>query len=380
VAAGTVEACAARVASEVGRLVRSGTVRDRNTGLARAVRPGDVAVLFRSREGHQAYERALEAQGIPAYVYKGLGFFDADEVKDVFALLRYLAEPASDLRASAFLRSRIVRLSDRALADLAPGIADALTGPVPEGIERLDDEDRRVLMLARAGAARWLSLADRVPAAELLDLALADSAYAIELAGSRQNQARENLKKLRDLIRRIQNRGFGTLVRLADYLERLAAGDESNAIVDAVDAVSLMTVHAAKGLEFPVVFLVNVLRGTGGTPPPIRVFGSPDADAPGAVSIATYDGESEEGEREAEAEEAKRLLYVALTRARDALYLAAVVRDGLARPGRGSLGAMLPASLVALFPQAAGVGTGGSLTTWRSAGGRGHQVRVVPGE
>ena len=79
----------------------------------------------------------------------------------------------------------------------------------------------------------------------------AETAYAYELRGPRRLQARENLKKLRGLVRRIQNRGYATLARIAEHLDRLAVGDESNAAIDAVDAVSLMTVHAAKGLEFP---------------------------------------------------------------------------------------------------------------------------------
>jgi superfamily I DNA/RNA helicase len=59
--------------------------------------------------------------------------------------------------------------------------------------------------------------------------------------------------------------------RLAEHLERLTAGDESNAVIDAGDSVSLMTIHAAKGLEFPVVFVVNLSRGTGGRRHAIRV-------------------------------------------------------------------------------------------------------------
>src|SRR6185295_3907053 len=104
------EIAASAVAAEIARLIRDETVRDRQTGVARPAQPGDIAILFRSRTTHREFQAALEARGIPAYVYKGLGFFDADEIKDLAALMRYLATPASDLRTAAFLRSRFVRL------------------------------------------------------------------------------------------------------------------------------------------------------------------------------------------------------------------------------------------------------------------------------
>ena len=72
------------------------------------------------------------------------------------------------------------------------------------------------------------------PAAELVDRILQESAYAFELAGSRRRQAWENVKKMRDLVRRIQNRGYATLSRIAEHLTSLSAGDESNAAIDAV--------------------------------------------------------------------------------------------------------------------------------------------------
>ena len=180
--------------------------------------------------------------------------------------------------------------------------------------------------------------------ADLLDSVLAETAYNVEIRGARRLQARENLKKLRGLIRRIQNRGYATLPRIAEHLERLAVGDESNAAIDAVDAVSLMTVHAAKGLEFPIVFVVNIGRGTGSVRAPIRIAAASDGSP--AVAIADFQSEADEETQAREREETKRLLYVALTRARDRVYLSATAEGGTCRTGRGSLGEVLPKSLV----------------------------------
>jgi ATP-dependent helicase/nuclease subunit A len=348
----TVHNAAERVSDEIVRLLSGTTVRDRATGVRRDARPADVAILFRSRDSHREFEGALDRRGVPTYVYKGLGFFDADEIQDAVVLLRYLADPLSGLRAATLLRSRIVRLSDGGVARLGSQAPDAILSvdPVPAAAT-LGDEDRRVLDLLRRAVPRWLSWVDRLAPSELLDAVLRETAYAFELRGTRRPQARENLKKLRGMIRRAQNRGYATLGRIADHLERLAVGDESNAAIDAVDAVNLMTVHAAKGLEFPIVFVVNMGRGTGGIRPPIRV--GDDAAGDASVAIADYQSEADEDASARDREESKRLLYVALTRARDRLYLSTTVKDGLCRMGRGSLGDVLPASVRAQFIAAA---------------------------
>ena len=306
------------------------------------------------------------------YVYKGLGFFEADEIQDAVAVLRYLADPTSNLRAAAFLRSRLARLSDDAIKRLAPHLADAIldegSGSQADAEAALAAEDRTVLSKVREVVQRWLRLVDRMTPAELLDTVLAETAYGMRDPGPRRLQARENLKKLRGLIRRIQNRGYATLARIADHFERLAVGDESNAAIDAVDAVSLMTVHAAKGLEFPIVFVVNIGRGTGGVRAPIRITTSSDG-AP-AVAIADFQSEADEEAQAREREETKRLLYVALTRARDRLYLSATAENWACRTGRGSLGDVLPRSLVDLLGAASGGTEVSRPMTWAPAGGR----------
>jgi len=340
----TLERSAAATAVEIVRLLQgAAVVRDRSG--ARPARPDDIAILFRARAGHQAFEAALEARGVRTYVYKGLGFFDAAEVQDVHALLRYLAEPESHLRAAEFLRSRFVRLSDTALARLGPEFAAALRAPEKHAhAAALDDLDRRLLDRARAGVARWLPLADRITPSELVDLILRESAYAFELGGRRLIQARENLKKIRGLVRRVESRGYATLGRLADYFQTLRAGDESNAIIEASGCVSLMTIHAAKGLEYPIVFVVNLqMPGRGRT----AGFSVIERGPSGEPEVAFGATEATRLEDLRDDEELRRVFYVATTRARDRLYL------GLETDGRGtvrrasrSLAALLPDDLV----------------------------------
>ena len=369
----SVEDCAGRVAGEVAQLLDGATVRDRTTGVARQATPGDVAILFRSRQTHRVFQAALESRGIPAFVYKGLGFFDADEIKDYRALLRYLADPTSELRTAALLRSRLVRITDAALAGLAGRLSAMLLSrePPPE-IDALDPADQAILLRLRASVPRWVEAVDRVPSADLLDRVCADCAYACELRGPRLVQARENLKKMRGLVRRLQNRGFATLSRIADQVDRLS-GDVSNAVVDAFDAVNLMTVHAAKGLEFPVVFLVELARGTGGGAPAIRLVVD-RGDGEPSVSVAPFRSEADEDKRLRDREETKRLLYVATTRARDRLYLSTTLKEGVVKVGPGSFASVLPRSLLT---QLSAAPLDADRLSWLGSGGGGHTFALV---
>jgi ATP-dependent helicase/nuclease subunit A len=366
---GDPDACAAAVAIEIDRVLREETVRDKQTGVSRPAKPGDIGILFRSRASHREFERALEQRGIPTYVYKGLGFFDSDEIKDLSALIRFLASPWSDLRTAAFLRSRFVRLSDAGLALLAPRLSAAvIDAQRPTALDALAEGDRLALEQARRSVPEWLERVDRTPPADLIEELIRETAYAYELRGPRRAQAWENTKKFRALIRRIQNRGYATLARIADHVDSLSAGDESNAVLEALDSVNLMTVHASKGLEFPIVFVVNFSKGASGIPRPVRVS---DED----VAVGSFVSETDELERAREREETKRLLYVALTRARDRLYVASVVKEG-ARAGRGSLAEVLPESFRTLFSRAATASE--AEIDWIAASRARHVFRICP--
>jgi len=366
VAQSSIQLAAESVGAEISRILAGVIVRDKD-GPPRPARPDDIAILFRARAGHQVFEESLERRGIRTYVYKGLGFFDAPEVQDLQALLRFLAQPDSDLRAAEFLRSRFVRLSDPALSRLAPGIAAVLNGsvPVPAG---LPEADTRLLVRATTDVQRWMAMADRIPAGALIDVVMRESAYASELRGRRRDQSRENIKKVRGLIRRVENRGYATLGRLAEYFETLRAGDESNAVVEARGCVQLMTIHAAKGLEFPIVFVVNLQNPGRGRHQGISVIDR-SVDGEPEVAFRSTDGTKLEDRRETE--ELRRLWYVAMTRARDRLYLAAQVgEDGYLKHAARSLAGLFPPSLRDIFPKAATAGPDTSEVFWDAPGHR----------
>ena len=158
---------------------------------------------------------------------------------------------------------------------------------------------------------------------------------------------------------------YATVGRIADYFETLRAGDESNAIIEAVGAVNLMTIHSAKGLEFPIVFVVNLHVGGRGRNAGFSVI---ERGPGGEPEVAFLDSPGTELEDLRESEELRRLCYVAVTRARDRLYLAGEIDEkGRLRRRARSLAALLPPGLQTAFADAA-VSAAGTVT-WTSASG-----------
>lgn len=280
----------------------------------RAVSWGDIAILIRSRTRLADLERHLRLAGIPYAVVGGIGFFRRPEILDMVNLLRVMAYGLDKIALTAVLRSPLFGISDAALTGLAGNGGDSIEG--------LTQEEQGILIRAREILEELKRLEGTVPLPELLELALAKTGFReVVLTGFGGLQALANIEKLLDLARTFHRKGFQSIGEFLSYLEQVGQGNgEGEAVVDSEgeNVVRIMTIHASKGLEFPVV----VIPGAQSRP---KSF-APQAllDVSGSLVIKqVWDCPSYETLKKQyasqEIKEAKRLLYVAMTRARDYL-------------------------------------------------------------
>ena len=296
----------------------------------RPVRGGDVALLFRRFTNLETFRRALLRWRIPHLVYKGRGFHESREILDLVALLTLAVDPGDALSLAAVLRSPLGPVSDDALALLSRGRRLTLsTLSTPEGLAA---DDVRAVERVRTLVERMQREADRLGPVAILEGALAATDYVAACAGGLYGeQAAANVDKLTGMARAAELRGEGLrpFLRSLRMLADEEAREPDAPVVEERDphAVRLMTVHAAKGLEFPVVVIpecASFLQPGG----PERTLLDPDLGL--AVKARDVDrdwcwagGNAEvAGARKArEAAQARRLLYVAITRARDFVVL-----------------------------------------------------------
>jgi DNA helicase-2/ATP-dependent DNA helicase PcrA len=300
------------VAEEIDRL-----------GEAEGVRPGDVAVFYRTNAQSRALEEVLVRVGLPYTVVGGTRFYERREVKDAIAYLRAVANPDDTVNIRRILNVPRRGLGERAEAMLA---AHADRERISFG-QALADAEHVPGLATRSLAAvtafagllaglRELAAGGASPA-EVLDAALDRSGYLAELRASEDPQDASRVENLAELHAvAVEFRDADPDGDLGDFLERVALVADSDQIPDHDDGggvVTLMTIHTAKGLEFPVVFVTGLEDGT----------------FPHQRSLADSDQLAEE----------RRLAYVALTRARRRLYVSrAAVRTAWGAPNE------LPAS------------------------------------
>jgi ATP-dependent helicase/nuclease subunit A len=323
---------ALEIAQRLRAMVESGAlVYDKETGENRPVDYGDMAILFRSLRQVTLYEEVFKVVGLPFVTVAGRGYYDRQEVWDLLNLLRALYNPADDLSLAVALRSPLFGLSDDALLALrlpddgSPSPPGSLWEALTNRGQSLSPVERERAAYARACLDELRAVAGRVTISELLRSALERTGYLAVLSGLPDGPRRRgNVEKLLEIA---QTSGKVTLGAFSQYLRDMSEREvrESEAVVDVSGAVSIMTVHASKGLEFPVIVLADASweRGSGQRDAVIwdeglglgcKVY----ADSGDLVMPFGYRQVAQRQELRDEAERL-RLLYVAATRAGDYL-------------------------------------------------------------
>ncbi|MDY7225262.1 UvrD-helicase domain-containing protein [Hyalangium rubrum] len=308
----------------------------------RPARGGDVALLLRTFTHLEVYRQALIRHGVPHRVLRGRGFYGAQEVLDLASLLALLSDADDALALAAVLRSPLVGLSDASLFRLTGENGLSLAEVQKRDLSKFEIPVRERLRLERFLAAlpSLRRERDRLGVRALLQVALDVTGYREAMAGTPYaEQVSANIDKLLALAGRRDERGTGGCVAFARELRMLADSDPTEAQADLLDAgdpraVQLLTIHRAKGLEWPVVVvpaLGGKRRNTGARAYFERTHGLalrpwlPDTLAD--FSSARFERVKEELKAR-ELAEYRRLLYVALTRARDMLILSGSAERG----------------------------------------------------
>lgn len=335
---------AAEVARRLRELVEGEQrlIYDKQLKQQRPIGYGDMAILFQSMSNITLYEDVFKASGLPFVTVSGRGYYSRQEVWDVLALLTALHNPNDDLALATALRSPLFGLSDDALLALRLQRDEnnnrrPLWETLAHDASVLEDEQAR-LTFARTCLQRLRGLAGRLTIAELLRAALDETGYLAVLTSLPDGARRRgNVEKLLD---KADSSGQVTLGAFNQYLHDLSAREvrEGEAAVDVKDAVTLMTVHASKGLEYPLVALVDIGWSRGS-----RNNASVMLDPEYGLACKVYDPQTDKLEESyayaqaarlqdlRETAERKRLLYVAATRAQDYLLLSGQIlssKDG----------------------------------------------------
>ncbi|GCD35426.1 DNA helicase [Streptomyces chrestomyceticus JCM 4735] len=286
------------VADEIDRLTDAGDAK-----------AGDVAVFYRTNAQSRVFEEIFIRVGLPYKVVGGVRFYERKEVRDVLAYLRVLSNPEDTVP----LR-RILNVPKRGIGDRAEAMIDALSArekiTFPQALRRVDEAYGMAARSANA-VKRFNTLMEELRTvvesgagpATVLEAVLERTGYLAELQASTDPQDETRIENLQELaavaLEFEQDRGEENPGTLSDFLEQVALVADSDQIPDEDEegsgVITLMTLHTAKGLEFPTVFLTGMEDGVF---PHLRALGQTK-----------------------ELEEERRLAYVGITRARERLYV-----------------------------------------------------------
>lgn len=261
-------------------------------------RYGDFAILYRTNAQSRAIEESFIRYGVPYRLVGGTRFYDRKEIKDIIAYLRLIYQPADQ---ASF--ARIVNVPTRGLGAVSVTKFSewrlSQEYDVLEGLKNVDlctditPKARTALANLGDGLLKLREEQDSTPLATFLELVIKRFGY-LQYLDDGTPQAEDRIENVKELVSDVAQQGD---IDLAGYLENVALISDLDTMQDTDQAVTLMTLHAAKGLEFPVVFMIGMEES---------IF---------PHSRALYEM--------AEMEEERRLCYVGMTRAREELYLSA---------------------------------------------------------
>lgn len=345
---GALDRAAEVTINRVAEIVGSGKGRNHGT---EEMGPGygDVAILCRSSGSFPAYENALENAGIPYLTISGRGFYERPEVRDILNALRAIADPQDDLAVSGLLRSPVGGLSDMALHWLREvqerrNLASIYEVLFEEDLACLSGEEEKVPRIRSLIQVLHRDVG-RIPVARLMRNFLRSTSYLSALERAGFSRGKQNVRKL---LSDAHQSGMVSISRFLSYVDELrdVSVREGEAQALAAGAVQIMTVHQAKGLEFPIVVIGDVSRASPqirdviiddrfGVVPPITVerlttgtAEQPEVNRMGSA-VFRFALQREKDHQDAESD---RLLYVAATRAKEKLLLSGVL-SGIKKDG-----------------------------------------------
>ena len=261
----------------------------------------DFAVLYRTNAQSRIFEESFRRKGIPYKIVGGTRFYDRKEIKDILAYLKVLVNPQDDISIK-----RIINVPKRS-------IGDATVNKVQEFAESFElnmwdalSEIRSIPTLTPRNVSciepfvqmmeNLMVLSETTPVSMLIETILEDTGYMEQLKKSNEIEDKSRIENLKELVSdAVDFEKNSEDKSLSAYLEKVSLVQDTDKIEDEDDSVVLMTVHSAKGLEFPTVFMVGMENG---------IF-------PGSASF----------EKDSEMEESRRLCYVGITRAKETLFM-----------------------------------------------------------
>ncbi len=276
-----------------------------------AAQPADCAIMYRTNAQSRLLEEAFLRAGLPYRLVGAQRFYGRREIKDLIAYLRLIHNPADQVSLLRVLNTPprgigaktvqiLLGLSQRHSLEPAQILLDLARGEDSRFAAEIDARARRALVPFGRSLHRWLQAKQTLDVVGLMDLVLEETAFESHLDDGTDEglQRIENVQELRRAAQDLDT------MELATFLERVALVSDQDTLTDSLNAPTLLTLHAAKGLEFPVVIIVGL---DDGLLPHQRSFQDSEAMA-----------------------EERRLFYVGITRAQDRLYLLRAFRRRVA--------------------------------------------------